>query len=296
MNLLFENWRSFLKEVDTPLPPEADEAYSNFAQQNAGLILRSDEENLREESAFDVLANSYYWEFEDLDGLEEMQFYDFFKTVVIDFFKQIPPLNKHKIKKIVGVGTQGLAFLMETDRIVKIFLSGYLGRSRTGKEEMSFYDKEQETFFKQEKAEHSLYVISKGSVRTNIQSTKFKLNFTQMNYVEMIKLVPFEDYLEYGQRNVDLINDTLNYAVREIKKSGERFNYEIYVEECESLGHKLNYTEILTPGEFEAFKKMAFNTLNKYGERHLQDLHSGNFAITPNTIGDSEPTFVLFDP
>ena len=162
--------------------------------------------------------------------------------------------------------------------------------------ESSFYDKEQESFFKQEKAEHSLYVISKGSVRTNIQSTKFILNFTQMNYVEMAKLVPFEDYLEYGQRNVDLINDTLNYAVSEIKNSGERFNYEIYVEECESLGHKLNYTEILTPGEFEAFKKMAFNTLNKYGERHLHDLHSGNFAITPNTIGDDEPTFVLFDP
>jgi hypothetical protein len=296
MNLLFENWRSFLKEVDIALPPEADAAYSSFAQQNAKLVLTSDNSNRRDESAFVVLANSYYWEFEDLDDLEEMQFYDFFKIVVIDFFKQIPPLNKHKIKKIVGVGTQGLAFLMETDRIVKIFLSGYLGRSRTGKEEMSFYDKEQESFFKQEKAEHSLYVISKGSVRTNIQSTKFKLNFTQMNYVEMIKLVPFEDYLEYGQRDVHLINDTLDFSVRGIKDSGERFNYEIYIEECESLGHKLNYTETLTPGEFEAFKKMVLNTLNKYGERHIKDLHAGNFAILPNTLGDSEPTFVLFDP
>ncbi|MHA2404316.1 MAG: hypothetical protein ACXADH_15060 [Candidatus Kariarchaeaceae archaeon] len=31
MNLLFENWRSFLKEVDIALPPEADGVYSNFA-------------------------------------------------------------------------------------------------------------------------------------------------------------------------------------------------------------------------------------------------------------------------
>ena len=95
MNLLFENWRSFLKEVDVTLPPEADDTYSSFAQQNAELVLRSDEENIREDSAFDVLANSYYWEFEDLYDLEEVQFYDFFKTVVIDFFKQ-PPGNNTK--------------------------------------------------------------------------------------------------------------------------------------------------------------------------------------------------------
>jgi len=295
MNLLFENWRSFLKEVNVTLPPEADDAYSSFAQQNAELVLRSDEENNRGDSAFDVLAGSYYWDFEDLDYDKSMEFYAFFENVVIDFFKQIPPLNKHKIKKIVGVGTQGLAFLMETDRIVKIFLSGYLGRSRTGKEEMSFYDKEQESFFKQENAQHSLYVISKGSVRTNVQSTKFKLNFTQMNYVEMAKLVPFNDYLEYGQRNVEMIDSTLMNSANKLKYD-ERFNYQDYVEECEDDDHELDYTEMLTQGEFKAFKKMILNTLNKYGERHIKDIHAGNFAITPNTIGDDEPTFVLFDP
>lgn len=295
MNLLFESWRRFLKEQDTSLPPEADQAYSNFAQQNAELVLRSDEENIREDSAFDVLAGSYYWEYEDLDHDESLEFYAFFENVVIDFFKQIPPLNKHKIKKIVGVGTQGLAFLMETDRIVKIFLSGYLGRSGSGQEEMSFYDKEQEAFFKQKDATNSLYVISKGTVKTELQNTKFKLRFTEMNYAEMVKLVPFNEYLKYGQREVGLIDESLQISINLIKDD-ERFSYQDYVDECEDNGHDLNYIEMLTKGEFEAFKKMILNTLSKYGERHVQDIHAGNFGIIPNTIGDNEPTFVLFDP
>lgn len=295
MNLLFEHWRGFLNEVDATLPPEADDAYSNFAQQNVELVFRSDKSNNRDESAFDVLAGSYYWDFEDLDYDESMEFHAFFENVVIDFFKQIPPLNKHKIKKMVGVGTQGLAFLMETDRIVKVFLSGYLGRSRTGQEEMSFYDKEQESFFKQEKAEHSLYVISKGSVRTSQQHPKFKLNFTSMNYAEMVRLVPFNEYLKYGRREVGLIDESLQTSINLIKDD-EKFSYQDYVDECEDNGHDLNYIEMLTEGEFQAFKKMILNALSKYGERYVKDIHAGNFGIIPNTIGENEPTFVLFDP
>jgi len=116
-----------------------------------------------------------------------------------------------------------------------------------------------------------------------------------MNYVEMAKLVPFNDYLEYGQRNVEMIDSTLMNSANKLKYD-ERFNYQDYVEECEDDDHELDYTEMLTQGEFKAFKKMILNTLNKYGERHIKDIHAGNFAITPNTIGDDEPTFVLFDP
>ena len=296
MNLLFENWRKYLTEEIT----------ESFADRNVQKMYFSDTENHRGDTAYEVVGKQLYYRFTRLKGEDETDFYYWMEDVLEKLFKKIPPLNNYAVDSVIGVGTKGIAFLMTSDRIVKIFLSGYIptrnsaGRvqrvSDTGTEEMQFYDKEQESFFGGQQDPNALYVVSKGTVSAEAEPSEYREDpNVSINYVEMVRLVSFDSYLKKEGRNVQEIEESIHNIVASSRR-GEEHTYEDYLYDQGEEGLETDNSESLTEGEFNAINKMLDNTMKKYGKDYLSDIHTGNFGITLNTVGDSEPTFVLFDP
>jgi hypothetical protein len=296
MNLLFENWRKYLTEQQE----------GSFAERNVQKMFFDETENMRGLTSYDVIARQLYFRFPRLKGEEETVFYYWMEDLLEKLFEQIPPLKAYAVDKVIGLGTKGVAFLMSSGRIVKIFFSGYLptrndaGRvervGEIGDEEMKFYDKEQESFFSGEGDPNALYIISKGSVSAEAMPSQFRKDTkVSMNYVEMIRLVSFNSFLESERRSVEEIEESIHNIVAASTR-GEEYTYEDYLLDQEDAGVETDKITSLTQGEFNAINKMIDNTIKKYGKDYLSDLHTANFGITLNTIGDNEPTFVLFDP
>ena len=296
MNLLFENWRKYLTEQQE----------GSFAERNVQKMYFSHTENARGYTAYEVVGRQLYYRFHRLSGEEETVFYYWMEDLLEKLFEQIPPLKAYAVEKVIGLGTKGVAFLMSSDRIVKIFFSGYLptrndtGRvervGETGDEEMKFYDKEQESFFSGENDPNALYIISKGSVSAEAMHSQFRDNTkVSMKYVEMVRLMPFVSYLKKEGRSVEEIEESI-YNIVASSRRGEEYTYEDYLLDQEDAGVEKDKITSLTQGEFNAINKMLDNTMKKYGKDYLSDMHTGNFGVTLNTTGDDEPTFVLFDP
>ena len=296
MNLLFENWRKYLTEQQE----------GSFAERNVQKMYFSHTENARGYTAYEVIGRQLYYRFHRLSGEEETVFYYWMEDLLEKLFEQIPPLKAYAVEKVIGLGTKGVAFLMSSDRIVKIFFSGYLptrndtGRvervGETGDEEMKFYDKEQESFFSGENDPNALYIISKGSVSAEAMHSQFRDNTkVSMKYVEMVRLMPFVSYLKKEGRSVEEIEESI-YNIVASSRRGEEYTYEDYLLDQEDAGVEKDKITSLTQGEFNAINKMLDNTMKKYGKNYLSDMHTGNFGVTLNTTGDDEPTFVLFDP
>lgn len=296
MNLLFENWRKYLTEQQE----------GSFAERNVQKMYFSHTENARGYTAYEVIGRQLYYRFHRLSGEEETVFYYWMEDLLEKLFEQIPPLKAYAVEEVIGLGTKGVAFLMSSGRIVKIFFSGYLptrndaGRvervGEIGDEEMKFYDKEQESFFSGEDDPNALYIISKGSVSAEAMPSQFRKDTkVSMNYVEMVRLVSFNSFLESENRSVEEIEESIHNIVAASTR-GEDYTYQDYLLDQEDAGVETDKITSLTQGEFNAINKMIDNTIKKYGKDYLSDLHTANFGITLNTIGDDEPTFVLFDP
>ena len=161
------------------------------------------------------------------------------EDILEKLFKKIPPLNNYAVESVIGVGTKGIAFLMTSDRVVKIFLSGYLptrndaGRvekfGEIGDEEMQFYDKEQESFFGGQQDPNALYVISKGTVSAEAEPSEFRKDpNVSINYVEMVRLVSFNSFLESENRSVEEIEESIHNIVAASTR-GEEYTYEDYL-------------------------------------------------------------------
>lgn len=290
MNLLFENWRKFLVE----------QAAGSFASYNVEKFFSSDKRNNHGETGVKVLADEYYDDYEVLSKFktEKAGFDQTLKKLLEKLFNQIPPLSNYKIVKIAGVGTQGVVFLMSSGRIVKIFLAGYLGNLDSASEELEFYDKEQASFFDKQGASNALYVISKGTVKTTMPDSPWlELREAELSYAEMVRLMPLEDYLSKDGRDTMAIGESLMSILMASNYKGiDRYTYQDYLIDQRNDGSTTDSDKSFTEGEFNGIVKMLKNIENKYGPTHTNDLHAGNFGVTLNTIGDDEPTFVLFDP
>ena len=288
MNLLFENWRKFLVEQTT----------NSFASYNVEKFFSSDKRNHHGVTGVKVLADEYYDDYEVLSGSEKAGFDQTLKKLLEKLFSQIPPLSNYKIVKIAGVGTQGVVFLMSSGRIVKIFLAGYLGNLNSASEELEFYDKEQASFFDKQGTSNALYVISKGTVKTTMPDSPWlELRDGELSYAEMVRLMPLEEYLSKDGRDVVAIGESLMSILMASNYKGvDRYTYQDYLIDQRNDDSTTDSDKSFTEGEFNGIVKMIKNIENKYGPTHTNDLHAGNVGVTLNTIGDNEPTFVLFDP
>ena len=84
---------------------------------------------------------------------------------VARFFKEIPPLNSHKLTKVLGMGKNGIVFGLDNGHALKLFGRGFLpGSGSPGAEEMGFYASEKEKLFSKSAGRHTLPIYDSGTV------------------------------------------------------------------------------------------------------------------------------------
>jgi len=260
MNIILERWKGYITENE-----------ESYAKYNTNLMLRGPSTlNISNISSVALLLRIAR------------------PLTVEELFNRIPQLRNHKIKKVLGTGTKGIALELDNGRALKLYKEGYMGT------EESFYDAEAGKIFSGRGEISTLPVFDRGTVNVvNDYGT------ADIKYVEMAQVVPFDKYYTLTGRSDDL--DYVDYLVPILKR------FAIQVREGmdsrdELREQYLEYLEILmkdanlTLPEVNGLLIMITYVLVNYGADYLQDLHPGNFGVVSQTVGKPNPYFVIFDP
>ena len=261
MNIILERWKGYITENK-----------ESYAKYNADLVLRGpsgDRLNVRY-----LLGARFMMKIARPLSVEEL-------------FSQIPQLRNHKIKKVLGTGTQGIALELDNGRALKLYKEGYLGT------EESFYDAEAGKIFSGRGKVSTLPVFDRGSVPVSGDSNE------DVRYVEMAQVTPFDKYFALTGRGDG--TDDAEHFVSLLKKFaidvrwGARSRSELKEWYLEELKLIRTFANVTLP-EANGLLMMVTYLLVNYGADYLNDLHAGNFGIVSQTIGRSNPYFVVFDP
>jgi len=260
MNIILERWKGYITENE-----------ESYAKYNADLVLRGPNtlnvSNIASVSLMLKIARP---------------------LTVEELFNRIPQLRNHKIKKVLGAGTLGVALELDNGRALKLYKEGYMGT------EESFYDAEAGKIFSGRGEISTLPVFDRGTV--NVESD---YGTADIKYVEMAQVVPFDKYYALTGRDADV--DEADYLLPVLKRfaiqvrKGRHSREELreqYLEYLEILMKDAN----LTLPEVNGLLIMITYVLVNYGADYLQDLHPGNFGVVSQTVGRSNPYFVIFDP
>ena len=296
MKLLFENWRKHLKEVEPTRP-----GY-NSLDRNADAIREINDMHFRVGT---MLTDLWGFNWKRTGDLEV-------------FLSQIPVLfeEDNTITALAGIGTNGIVFELDNGHVLKFFSHGYIG-DESGTPEMEFYASEKSKIFNKEGDITTLPIYDKGSAM-------FPGRSESTYWVEMAKVVAFDDYMEKTGRDPESIG-FLSEHLAKIFLTKEALESESYSqdEDEERLKARIAALTKLVLAECRHMELCAkeflgiFNTLKavyeRYGKDFLDDLHEGNIGILEPTLPrvsyprdgikgsvsckDMDiPAFILFDP
>tara|TARA_X000001382_G_scaffold113132_1_gene90782 strand:- start:2985 stop:3764 length:780 start_codon:yes stop_codon:yes gene_type:complete len=259
MNIILERWKGYIAENE-----------ESYAKYNTNLVLRGPSTlNISNISSVALLLKIAR------------------PLTVEEMFNRIPQLRNHKIKKVLGAGTLGVALELDNGRALKLYKEGYMGT------EESFYDAEAGKIFSGRGEVSTLPVFDRGTVAASGDSNE------DIKYVEMAQVVPFDKYYALTGRGDAL--DEADYLVPILRRFAIQVRKGLYSRD-ELREKYLEYLEVLTKDanltlpEVNGLLIMITYVLVNYGAEYLQDLHPGNFGVVSQTIGKPNPYFVIFDP
>ena len=166
MKLLFESWSKFLTE-------EASDSVDAFKK-----IVKTHKDKI-------------------VDLMNNVDFVIALLNQSEDLVNNCPPLKTDKINNILGIGTQGIVFSLESGRALKLFAKGYIGGS--GSEELAFYKSSEGSLFGGEGTRETLPVFDSGSFKIELQNPKDPNTPTKdltIHYAVMSRLITLKNYFE----------------------------------------------------------------------------------------------------
>ena len=259
MNIILERWKGYITENE-----------ESYAKYNTDLVLRGPSTlNISNVGSVVLLLRIAR------------------PLTIEEMFKKIPQLRNHKIKKVLGTGTKGIALELDNGRALKLYKQGYLGT------EESFYDAEAGKIFSGRGEISTLPVFDRGTVVASGDSNE------DIKYVEMAQVIPFDKYYQLTGRSDDV--DAAEYLVHILKKFAIQVRQGMDSRD-ELREEYLDYLEVLmedarlTLTETNGLLTMITYILVNYSSDYLQDLHPGNFGVVSQTVGRPNPYFVIFDP
>jgi hypothetical protein len=235
MKLIFENWRRFLKKQK-----------SGVSKQNLELLLKKMYEDNRwsdSDSLYGLLVNdsgSYYkslfppnvhamwngeepYDFKVIEDAREGARLLYIANIV----EQVPQLKQNKIKRILGIGTQGVVFELDNGRALKLYRRGYVD------DQEGFYDNEAGKIFSGQGRIMTLPIFDRG--KTSPDFNKFLERTGRLDKGLRYRPVDWEN--EFFLKNILKLTDA------EIKSLSNMINYAL-----ENYG--LDYLGDLHTGNF----------------------------------------------
>jgi hypothetical protein len=198
MQLLFENWRRYLKEgavSDTIGKSAADRFRKAFAAEDAVRFDDPEESEESEESeeyvplADDPIVRHNLHMLDTLDGPPATDRFAFptSEEDMMSLVGSIPALRTSKIVKSVGSGTKKIAYKLDNDHIFSLFQSGYGGDEYS---DLDWYAGIQDRQFKGESSIDEPAIHDFGEVPI-LPKMRYRPNV--LKYVEMSGIVPLSD-------------------------------------------------------------------------------------------------------
>jgi hypothetical protein len=188
----------------------------------------------------------------------------------------VPQLLQNKIKRLLGVGSQGIVFELDNGRALKLYRGAYR------ETQDDFYSGEAGKIFSGSGKITTVPIFDSGETEYGLK------------YVEMAKVLPFNVFLKRTGRP-QLENDIWGdlEIIAEMFVSGkypEQYTQKVseFKEEAGQQG--------LTEAEMDSIIEMVQYAVSNYGEDYTDDLHEGNFGVLEQSMSSEKPVFVLFDP
>ena len=194
-----------------------------------------------------------------------------------NFLNQIPQLNKWKIVKILGIGAEGHAYLLENDHVLKIFFNPlYINKLKD-------YEKIQRDLFAGRGSETDIAVFDVGRVKG-----KHKL----FGFLEIGKTIPFKEWKHKSKKMLESIISLVQGKAIEYKHSKSPLKL--------NLSQIINWLKNEVYEEFPQAKKekLLVNQLILTFAKHI--LSGRMLDIGRHNIGviqkrDERPVFTFFD-
>lgn len=250
MKLLLKKWKRFLNEQE--------ETKEDIFRQNVEIINK-------------VSKNTIY-----LDK----------RFLAPAYLKGINTLRRSRLKKFLGAGAFGLAFLLENDHVFKLFTDGTKGDGA----DLAYY-----------KTLHDAQFSGKGSVNT--PAIYDYGDYMGLMYVEMGKVMPLEDWLALSERTgASNVNRELSSIARTIHMALRipiYTDFETFLQQINQLRispvineiKKLDLS-ILTKDEAVSYAKALIETgLASNSTPYDLDAHEGNVGV----MIQSPRKWVVFD-
>ena len=120
------------------------------------------------------------------------------KNKAQEIVNNCPPLQKDYVKDVIGVGSRGIVFSLESGRVLKLYLSGYLS-DRSGSQEAGFYKSSQKDIFSGRGKRTTLPVFDSGSfeiLSKSIRNPHQGMMKLKINYAVMSEMITLEDYFQ----------------------------------------------------------------------------------------------------
>jgi len=203
MKLLFENWRQYIKELETRTIPRPGRKQSKFQQQLATKQVTLSSPNQQHNyAAISKLVNESDTVKEIfMKGWKpEMKFgaYEMPPDKEIDYFIKFMIANNkvfedNKLIKFLGAGTFGFVFLLENDHALKVYMGSYIPEFGTidpsASSDTARYKKEQDKAFTGSGTKTDLMIYDEGTIKTPFGRDWF--------YAEMPRLTPLSSHMAF---------------------------------------------------------------------------------------------------
>ena len=188
----------------------------------------------------------------------------------------VPQLMQNKIKRLLGVGSQGIVFELDNGRALKLYRGAYR--------------QTQDDFYSGEAGK----IFSGGGKITTVPIFDSGETEYGLKYVEMAKVLPFDLFLKRTGRTE--LHDGIWTALEQIAALFlEDKNSQAYAERVSEFRENGGY-QGLTEAEMDSMIEMVQYAVSNYGEDYTDDLYEENFGVLEQSMSSEKPVFVLFDP
>jgi hypothetical protein len=129
------------------------------------------------------------------NNIRDGEFEDALNQSAGQIVNKCPALQKDYVVDLIGIGTRGVVFSLESGRVLKLFIGGYLG-NRSGSGELDFYKSSEKDIFSGKGKRTTLPVFDSGSFEILARDpfSPDKMKKLQISYAVMSKMITLEDY------------------------------------------------------------------------------------------------------
>lgn len=184
LKLILENWKSFISEAVVFSPKDFQRlVYDNYSKMD------------RIETEFKGILSNL--------------------ATIAQILNKCPPLKRDKIKTLLAAGTQGVIFELESGRILKLFMAGYIG-GRKGEDELAYAKSSEEELFGGAGSLETFPVLDSGNFEIDVPLIAGRDQKETVHYVVMAKLITLAEYFA-KEETYRMVSGSINeYDVGEV--------------------------------------------------------------------------------